>query len=232
LYGHPYSGNEFHFGIGNDNWIHEIALSKDLQMHFGKKIQIEDFRDESLTTYDQVFDFIEVYYERSKKDLDYNKRMRLFTDIFNAFENSGSVYEFNSDGQVILKIDNETAKTITKIDSLLDPIEDAQKKFRELIDGLITRSKDPADAVGDMYMVFEDYCKLITKESNPDNAVKIIEKKLHPTQSKLIENLKAYRGDVWGSAHAGKGKKPTEVEAIWYIKTLLSYIEYINAIFS
>src|SRR3989338_3772216 len=73
LYGNLYSGNEFNFGVGNTNWIHEFAFGKDIQMHFGRRIPIEDFRNPSQTTYDEVFDFIELYFHRGIKDLDARK---------------------------------------------------------------------------------------------------------------------------------------------------------------
>lgn len=104
LYGDKYSCNESDFGIGNENWIHEVAFSKDLQMHFGRKIPIESFRDEGITTYDDVFDFIELYYARGVADLDGRKRLMLFRDIELAFNNSNSVYKFNQNGQVVLKL--------------------------------------------------------------------------------------------------------------------------------
>ena len=91
LHGSPYSGDENKFGIGNTNWIHERRFSKDLQMHFGEKIPINDFRDEKKTTYDDVFDFIELYYNRATQDLDYKKRDLLYDDICLAFKNSGSL---------------------------------------------------------------------------------------------------------------------------------------------
>jgi len=231
LYGHPYSGDEFHFGVGNTDWIHERALSKDLQMHFGRKIPIEDFRDELKTSYDEFFDYVELYYARAKKDLGYEKRESLYHSICEAFINSGSVYEFSQDGNILLVIDESLAEKITKTDTVLKPIPDAQNKFRNLVDGLIHRSIDPADAVGDVYIVFEDYCKkksrLDTFEKSFIQICKLIP--LHPIQIQIMEKLKAYRGDVWGSAHAGKGDKPGEAEALWYLEAILNQIKYLES---
>ncbi len=230
LYGHPYSGNEYNFSIGNTNWIHNVAFSKDLQMHFGNIIGIEDFRDETKTTYDQIFDFIEIYYDRAKRDLDSTKRLRLFRDICLAFNNSGSVYEFSSDGHVDLKIEDETAKTITDTDKTLAFASKTQQVFRDLVDGLITRSKKPKDVVKDMCIVFEDYCKKTTTQNTFESAFKMLSKKinLHPIQVKLIENLVAYRGDVWGVAHAGNSPEPKEGEALWYVESFMAQIKYIE----
>jgi len=228
LHGLPYSGNEFNFGIGNTNWIHEKAFDKDLQMHFGRKIPIENFRDVTKTKYDNVFDFIELYYNRALQDLDSNKRDRLYNDICSAFKNSGSVYEFSYGGQVILALDKETAEKSTAVQALLEPAGDAQDKFTELINGLINRSIDPDDAIGDMYIVLEDYIKKITGKNSFENALRSLRSLLHPIQVKLIENLKDYRGDVWGPAHAGNSPKPTEKEALWYLEMLLSQILYID----
>ena len=230
LHGGPYSGNEYQFGIGNTNWIHEKAFDKDLQMHFGRKMSIDSFRDEAKTTYDEVFDFIELYYNRALQDLDSKKRHWLYNDICSAFKNSGSVYEFSNNGQVILALDKKTAKKITTVQALLEPNRNARDKFSNLINGLINRSNDPADAIGDMYIVFEDYIKKITGQKSFEKALSHLSNKLllHPIQVKLIKNLKAYRGDVWGSAHAGNSPKPTEKEALWYLDMILSQFEYIE----
>lgn len=230
LYGHPYSGQEFRFGPGNTNWIHEGALSKDLQMHFGRIIPIENFRDDSLTTYDEVFDFIELYYARGIQDLDGHKRLLLYLDIVLAFNNSASVYKFSKEGQVTLRIDEEKAKTTTEVDSILEPYDEAQNLYRETIDGLLKRSKDPKDVVGDIYVVFEDYLKRISQKKVIDDAFQYLSKKFlfHPTQISIFEKIKAYRGDVWGSAHAGNSPKPNESDALWYLDTINDQIKYIN----
>ncbi|HEY4662976.1 MAG TPA: hypothetical protein VIH07_04790 [Candidatus Humimicrobiaceae bacterium] len=159
-----------------------------------------------------------------------NKRGRLYNDICSAFKNSGSVYEFNIDGQVILALGKKIAKKITTVQTILEHCDNALNKFRNLTDGLINRSIDPADSIGDMYIVFEDYIKNVTGQNSFDNALRNLGKNLllHPIQVKLIENLKAYRGDVWGSAHAGNSPKPTEKEALWYLDMILSQFEYIK----
>lgn len=230
LYGGSYSGDEHNFGINNENWIHERAFSKDLQMHFGRRIQIENFRDEQATTYGDVFDFMELYYARAEQDLESFKKMKLFRDICLAFSNSGSVYEFSSDGQVILKIDDTTAKEITKVDSILEPFYKAQAVYRDSIDGLIARSKAPKNIIGDTYIAFEEYSKQITRQDSFDKAIGYFRTKLalHPTQIHIIEKLKAYRGDVWGVAHAGNGLMPNETEALWYMESVIAQIKYID----
>lgn len=231
LYGHPYSGNEFHFGVGYTNWIHERAFSKDLQMHFGRKIPIEEFRDEKLTAYDDVFDFIELYYSRAILDIDSKKRLKLLVNIAIAFDNSGSVYEFNKEGEVVLKIDDNTAKIVTEVDNILEPFDDALGVYRGCVDGLITRSKPPKNVVGDMHVVFEEYSKKITQQKTFEGAIKYFRDKLsfHPTQIQIIQKLKAYRGDVWGPAHAGKGPKPDERDALWYLESIIAQIKYIDS---
>lgn len=231
LYGLPYSGNEYYFGIGNDNWIHEVAFSKDLQMHFGRRIPIEDFREETITTYDNLFDFVELYYARALKDLDYTKRKRLHNDICIAFINSSSVYEFNEDGQVVLKIDDTTAENITKADTVLEQFDSAQKVYRDCVDGLITRTKPSKNVVGDMYVVFEEYLKNSTQQKTADKTIQFLRDKLffHPTQVQIIEKLKAYRGDVWGAAHAGNSPEPDERDALWYLESIIAQIKYIDS---
>jgi len=230
LYGHPYSGDEFYFGVGNDNWIHERAFSKDLQMHFGRKIPIEAFRDEKQTTYDEIFDFIELYYARAVSDLDSQKRLKLLVNIKIAFDNSGSVYEIDKEGQVILRLDEKMADSITKIDKVLESFENAQKVFRDCVDGLITRTKPPKNVVGDMSVVFEEYLKKRTSQSSIEKGIQHLKEKLsfHATQIQIIEKLKAYRGDVWGAAHAGNSPEPDEIDALWYLESIIVQIKYIE----
>ena len=231
LYGMPYSGNEYHFGIGNDNWIHEVAFDKDLQMYFGKKMRIEDFRDPEKTNYNDLFDFIEIYYRRAESDIDSIKRRKLFSSISSAFINSGSVYEFGEEGTVLLKIDDISAKNITATNIILEPFEKAVNLYRDCIDGLITRSKQPKNVVGDMYVVFEEYLKNITKVSGVENWNKFLKDKFrfHPTQIAIINKLVAYRGDVWGPGHAGNGKEPDESDAVWFLESVITQIRYIDS---
>ena len=226
LHGRPYSADELNFGPVNTNWIYKRAFDKDLQMHFGRKFSIENFRDETKTTYDDVFDFIELYYNRALQDLDSSKRDRLYNDICLAFKNSGSVYEFNRAGQVILTLDKETAEKITAVQVLLKPFDNAHDKFTNLSAGLINRSIDPAHAIVDTYIVFEDYIKKITGKNSFDDALGSLSVLLHSIQVKLIKNLKDYRGDV--AAHAGNSPKPTGVEALWYLGMISSQILYID----
>lgn len=230
LYGHPYSGDEFNFGIDNDNWIHETAFGKDLQMHFGRKIPIEAFRDETQTAYDEVFDFIELYYARAVSDLDSQKRLKLLLNIAIAFDNSGSVYEIDKEGQVVLRIDEKMADSITETDKVLESFENAQKVFRDCVDGLITRTKQAKDIVGDMYVVFEEYLKKITEQKSFEEAMKFLNNSLgfHPTQIQIMEKLKAYRGDVWGAAHAGNSSEPKEEDALWYLESVIAQIRYVD----
>ena len=176
LHGYPYSADERNFGINNTNWIHAKKFDKDLQMHFGKKLSIEDFRDETKTKYDNVFDFIELYYNRALQDLDYKKRNLLYCDICSAFKNSGSVYEFSENGKVILVLEKETIENINVIKNILEPYYDARDKFVNLCNGLIDRSIDPGDAIGNMFIVFEDYIKKITAKNSFENATKELKK--------------------------------------------------------
>lgn len=230
LYGMPYSGNERHFGIGNTNWIHEISFGKELQMHFGKVVPIEYFRDSTKTTFSDVFDFIELYYRRGKNDLDYRKIRRLYDDIVLAFDYSGSVYEFNKDGVVVLRIDESSAGLIAEVDEVLNPFQQAQSLYRESIDGLITRSKHPENIVGDMYIVLEDYLKRVTQKDSYEKAIAYLKVTygIHSTQTQVIEKLRAYRGDVWGPAHAGNGKKPDEGDALWYLESIITQIRFVD----
>jgi len=230
LYGLPYSGNEYQFGLGNDNWIHEVEFSRDLHMHFGRQMHIDSFRDVSKTSFEDVFDFIELYFARAKADLESSKRMRLFRDIVLAFQSSGSVYEFSRDGEVILKIDDITADNITSTDKILSPLQDANSVYRDCVNGLLTRSKLPKDVVGDMYIVFEEYLKKSTNSRSADTAIKFLKTQLmlHSTQTQILEKLKAYRGDVWGVAHAGNSPQPKEEDALWYLESIITMIKYID----
>ncbi len=197
---------EAHFGAGNTNWIREGAFDKDLQMHFGRKIAIEDFRNSAKTTYSDIFDFIEIYYARALGDLDLTKRMMLLKNVCTAFINSGSVYEFNKNGHVVLKIDDVMAGNISKTKLILEPLENAKKIYVDCVSGLTNRTKEPRDIVGDMNIVFEDFVKQNTNESSFDKAIKKLGVKtnLHPTQVSIIDKLIAYRGDVWGGCSCRK----------------------------
>ena len=230
LYGHPYSGNEFHFGVGNTNWIHERAFDKDLQMHFGRKIPIEDFRDEGITSYDEVFDFIELYFEKAKTDLNSQKRLKLLVNIAIAFYNSGSVYKFNKEGQVVLKVNEKTAKSIKEVDNILEPFEKAQKVFRDCVDGLVSRRKAPKDVVKDMFISFEEFSKKATSKKSFDEFIRFArnELKIHSIHIQIIEKLKAYRGAVWGATHASNSPEPGEEDAVWYLEQVLVEIRYLD----
>jgi hypothetical protein len=230
LYGLPYSGDEHLYAPGNHNWIHERKFSKDLQMHFGRTTPIESFRLSTSTSYSDVFDFIELYYARACADLDTRKRLLLFRDICVAFENSGSVYQFNSEGQVVLKINKELAESVTQTDNILEPFEKASRVYHESIDGLISRSMPAKNIVGNLSIVFEEYLQNISKQTTYEKSIQYLRDTLglHPIQIQIIEKIKAYRGDVWGSAHAGNGTEPKEEDALWYVDSICTQIKYIN----
>ena len=198
-------------------------------MKFGKKVSIESFRDEGVTRYYEVFDFIEIYYARAKKDLDSIKRRRLLEEIDEAFCSSGSVYGISEDGLVVLKIEDKTAEEISNVDSLLSPFEEAQNLYREAVAGLIDRSKKPADVVKDICVVLEEYLQKVTGVIGIENLLKrrSDDLKLHPIQITMLEKLIAYRGDTWGPAHAGKGKKPGEAEALWFLEIAIAFIQLV-----
>ena len=144
--------------------------------------------------------------------------------------NSGSVYDFDDSGHVTLRVDDNTSKNISAVSNILDSFEESQVKFNKATEGLINRSIDPADAVGDIYIIFEDFCKKITNTNKFEGALDVISSKtlLHPTQINIIEKLKGYGSDVWGARHAGNSPKPSEAEAMWYLDTVMSLIKYLN----
>lgn len=178
-----YSGNEMTFGVGNRDWIHQKALENDLKLHFGRYFPIKDLEDPKLTTYDEVFDFIELLFRRAELDLHERKKMFIDNGIRRSFIDSGSVYEF-SDSKVILKLDSDVSKKMTGALSILDPYQQAHQAYIECIRGLIDRSKAPRDVIKDMFLVFEEYSKNISKSKDLSSALRFFKGKLffHETQ--------------------------------------------------
>ncbi len=223
-----YMANEHHIGIGQEHsWVWSIRLEHELQMNINKSdISSIISRD----SYGFVFEAIEIYLVVAEETASDRYYQYILPDMQRAFVLSGSVYYVSDKAQICLSTDEKSAKDIQEAVTALKGNESAQGLFMEAVGDLFGRKRKAEDIVSDIFIAFEDYLKKETGKNDYNACVSELErtKKINGTQKSLMEKLYAYRSDVYGAAHAGNSPSPQEVDAIWYLETVVAQIKYFS----
>jgi len=223
-----YSANEHNIGLGQEDlWVWSIKLGHELKMNLNKS-DIHNII--ALDSYDFVFEAIEIYLHIAKETALRRYSQYILPDIQRAFELSGSVYFVSDEGIVCLSTDEKSAKNIKDAVVVLKENKSAQELFKEAVGDLFGRKRKPEDIVSDIFIAFEDYLKKELLQKSYGDCVSALErsKLINGTQKSLLEKLYAYRSDVYGAAHAGNSPSPKEIDAIWYLETVVSQIKYLS----
>lgn len=177
----------------------------------------------------EVFTVIEIFLELSKK-IYYTRPPEVLSETYNAFKLSGSVYEINQEGQVILVIDKNSAEKIDSIKSVLAPYPEFSARFFQAVGNLVGRKAKPEDVVKDVFVAAEGYFKAISDSSRFGDAIKEFEKqnKINKEQKKILEALNQFASDASGARHAGNSATPTEKDTLWFLDTLVAQIRMID----
>jgi hypothetical protein len=217
--------NGVNFG-GGDPWCIEI---EDF-FHEVKK----EFPDENPFTlvehgvYHQVLTVVEIFLDMLSS-IYYTRRDLALQEISQAFTLSGSVYRI-SNKRIELIITEDLAKKIEVAKTVLQNNSSAYEKFFEAVGNLLGRKAKPEDVIKDMFVSFEDYLKEKTGTKDYGGAINYMEKTgvLSSTQRALLDKIYAYRSDTYGVGHAGNAKKPGEVDALWFLETVIVQLLFLD----
>ena len=179
--------------------------------------------------YSEIFSLVEIMLALAPDSLTIDKRNELLSDLVRAFRLSGSVYELKGH-RIELKVPDDLAKRIARVEPILSPYGSAYKAFFTAIGDLLGRRSKPEDIVKDLFVGTEGYLKAMTGENDFGGAVKALAQKkvLNATQGAVMGRLYGYRSDSEGTAHAGNSPAPTETEALWFLETMLAQIAHID----
>lgn len=211
---------------GDDPWYVEWGdFRHEVQKEFPGK---DPFGLINSGEFHEVFTVVEIFLDMAT-GIYYSRREKVPLEILQAFDLSGSVYTIK-DRRVELKIDEDLAKKIESTKAVLFDNQSAYDKFFDAVDNLIGRKAKAEDIVKDVFVAFEDYLKVKTGTKEYSSAVSQLEKTgvISSTQKALLDKIYAYRSDAYGVGHAGNGQKPQEVDALWFVETVIAQFLFLD----
>lgn len=213
--------------VGGHSWVMGSSFDHELYIEMCKN-NLSDII--SIGSYEEIFTTIEIFLALAKDQAWERYRSTILPDIARAFNLSGSVYFIDENGQINLKIDEELAKKLEETKEILVDNESAYSKFFNSAGNLMGRKDSPENMIKDLFVAFEDYLKGKTGKKDFRQALGYLqtENLITATQKALIEKLYAYRSDTYGPTHAGTGKKPDEIDALWYLETATSQLKLLD----
>lgn len=177
----------------------------------------------------QVFTVVEIFLDMIRK-IYYTRRNSALVEIVQCFELSGSVYTFNRDWEIELKIDENLARKIEDAKTILSPYEAAYKTFFDAVGDLVGRKTQPKDVLKNLFVASESYLKSITTENLFGDAVNKLfnNKKINREQKTIMGQLNGFACDSFGVKHAGNSPEPSEIDVLWFLETLISQLTNID----
>jgi hypothetical protein len=218
---------ERHIGVGQRGlWIPAGTLNHEIRLHLDK----ENMRAALNGEYDEVFEAVEIFLSVAKTAAN-RKFPEILADVINAFNIAGSVYQVTpGTNQVELRVEDKLAADIKAASDALSETRHAKDEFLDAVGGLMSREKSPEEIVNDIFVAFEDYLKTSMHAKDYGEAVtKLVKEEIiSPTQKSLLEKIYAYRSDTYGVVHAGKSNKPEEIDALWFLETVIAQILFLD----
>lgn len=181
-------------------------------------------------SYDSVFEAIEIYLAVARESAFGRFHDQILPDVQRAFELSGSVYYVNKNGRVNLKIDEKLSKDLKKVEEALSETKTSYKLFFETVGKLMSRKDVPKNIVKDIFIAFENYLKEKTSKSNFRESISYLERQgiINRIQRVLLDKIHAYRSDSFGVTHPGASKTPDEIDALWFLETVVAQLKFLD----
>lgn len=223
-----YLADEYLLGAGQRGyWVGKNKLQYELRMNLGNE-DIDHIL--SLSTYDHIFEAIEIYCSVAHKTAVHRYYKDILPDLQRAFNLSGAVYFLSDEGEVNLRVDEDTAKNVANVIEILEKNPSALASFKEAVGDLFGRKRNSEDIISDIFVACEDYLKSKTGEKEFGKAVASLSKKnvINKTQAALLNKISAFRSDVYGVAHAGDSSAPDESDALWFLETVVAQIKIVE----
>lgn len=180
--------------------------------------------------YDSVFEAVEIYLDVARESASREFRDQILPDVQRAFELSGSVYYVDENGKVNLKIDEKLSKDLKEVEKALSETKTSYELFFETVGKLMSRKDEPENIVKDIFIAFENYLKEKTGKSDFGNSIYYLERQgiINRIQRVLLEKIYAYRSDAFGVTHAGASKTPDEIDALWFLETVVAQLKFLD----
>ena len=207
-------------------WIPAIQLNHEIKLRLDK----ETLTGALSGTYDEAFEAVEIFLSAAKAYAS-SRYSKILADVISVFDIAGSVYRVDENsGRIELRIDGKLAEDIDIATAALSSAENAESEFKNAVGGLMSRSESPEDTISAIFIAFEDYLKNKTGMKEYGGSVDKLMKDevISPTQKSLLDKIYAYRSDTYGIGHAGKAKKPEEVDALWFLETVTAQILFLD----
>ncbi len=213
-------------GIGQEDfWVHGPTYKHKLKVNLNNS----DYGELIINgNYAELFQTIEIFFSLVK-ELTFDRRVKIRRELSDSFTFSGSVYEFTQEGEVRLKIDEGLANSLKETEEIFCE-EKLRNNFFATVGDFLSRKIKAKRLVNDLWIVFEEFIKAITKERSTEKAMNtLVEKKLlNKIQLETAKKLYGYRSDALGVVHAGNTEEPTEKDALWFLESLSSLIKLIE----
>jgi len=202
-------------------------LDHELTLHLGEE---DASKIVAFGSYDDVFEAIEILLYLTHKQSPSYFGNKLFPDVARAFALSGSVYFVNDGGEICLRTDEETVKNLEEVKEVLSEDQKAYQTFFDAVGNLFGRKAKPEDIIKNIFVAFEDYLKDKTGGKEFGKAVDILHKSgfTSSQQKSLLEKIYAYRSDAYAVGHAGNTNKPEELDALWFLETVIAQLKFID----
>lgn len=180
--------------------------------------------------YDDVFQALEIFLSIAKDQASEIYSTEILPRVQKVFDLSGSVYFVNDNGEVGLRVDEETARNVEEVKQVLSEDQRAYQTFFDSVGNLFGRKAEPKDIIKDIFVAFEDYLKDKTEEKEYGKAAQSLEKRgvISPQQKSLLEKIYAYRSSAYAVGHAGSAEKPEEVDALWFLETVIAQLKFLD----
>jgi hypothetical protein len=216
-----------HIGVmQRDLWIPAGTLNHEIKLNLNK----DNMTAALIGKYDEVFEAVEIFLSVAKTSAS-RKFSKILVDVISAFNIAGSVYQVDPrTSRVELRVEDKLAADIEAASDALSETRHARDEFLDAVGGLMSRKKSPEEIVNDIFVAFEDYLKTSMHAKEYGEAVtKLVKEEIiSPTQKSLLEKIYAYRSDTYGVVHAGKGNKPKEIDALWFLETVIAQILFLD----
>lgn len=223
------SRSSSNIGLGNERFfLSRRKLDHEVEIRFGEKA-LEVLAQ---GTYDQVFEVVEIFLLLTEEYLNHDVYEKQLLDVHTALYTSGSVYSLNQNGKIVLQLSEETSKNASIVEEIMTKrTEQGVGFFKKALRDLLSRERDANDIVKDFSVALEDYLKKLMNQDSYEKAITLLKTQeiITPTQKALVDKLYAYRGDSHGVAHASDSRVPEEVDAVWFLETLIAQVKLIDA---
>lgn len=216
-----------HYTVSRVNGDGFCVPSVKLEHQLGLHLMQENMRA-ILTSgeYGSAFTALEIFLRIAHREAG-SKFPEILKEIKEAFRLSGSVYSINQSLEIYLTLDKEQAESLEEMKEILFQNPTAYQLFFDSVGKFVTRQIEPKVLVNNLWISYENFIKELTGENDFDPAIKKLQRegRILSVQRNVVEKLYGYRSSAGSVAHDGSEGEPGEVDALWFLETLMAQIK-------